>query len=146
MEMVGLVMVVVIIILGIVLYLAFSDKSPSLTGKAKDTQTYTSFLTALSETDVPSCGVAFSQVAGACLAGNPSLCDGKDPCVETQKAMREVLRHTLYRQGINYNLSLGKVENVSGCLANASEMYSPSIPVVYPGGGGSGKLTLSICP
>jgi hypothetical protein len=146
MEMIGLVFVVVIIVLGMFLYLRFSDSpSESIVRTAKEVQLYTSFLTALSETDVPDCGVPVSRVAAACLEDDADLCGGT-PCEALNNTINTIAEATLKRQGIRYDLRLEgtAVQAADRCNITVTSSYSPSIPIVTPSGI-PGKITLTVC-
>lgn len=147
MEMIGLVFVVVLIVVGIILYVSLSERNSSdgIVRTAKDVQTYTSFLTALAETDVPECGIPVSRVAAACLERDRNLCDG-DPCRALNDTIQLIAAATLKEQGLRYNLSLDQtsIQAYDRCNASAINAYAPSIPIVTPGGI-PGKITLTIC-
>jgi hypothetical protein len=140
--MFGLAFVVVIMVFGIVLYLYFS----SIPGtNVRPRQVYDdNFLTALSETDVPACGVTVTSLANDCVFRR-STCGG-NPCGVLQGVFDTVTNLTLEQAGLNYNLSLegSGVESVSRC--NSSDpavdlLSAPPHPILISGR----NITLSIC-
>lgn len=143
MEMVGLVFVVLIIVIGIILYVAFSNPADS-TGTTRQVQAYVSFITAFGETELPSCGLPAARVAQECAerpAGS-SICGGR-PCEELEEAMEAVLARTLKDQGIGYNMSLQGtgVQSVSGF--QCQNTYTATLPVGR--GNGGTVLLLQVC-
>lgn len=150
MEMIGLVFIVVIIVIGIVLYISSSNKvnRDDGTGQAQGVQKSTSFLTALAETRIPACGVPLSRVVQACV-NDEVFCDNGDPCKTLQRTFDKVAAHSLYEQGMKYNLSVEgtAVQNISGCNSssvNTRILAAPRQPIPLTNGQQT-YLVLSIC-
>jgi hypothetical protein len=146
MEMIGLVFVVVLLVLGIVLYLAFAGKTRSPT-TARQVQESNSFLTAIADTHIPACKVKFSEVAQSCAGGGFLPCS--NPCVELDFAVDRIANATLLREGRKYNLSLvGKdVMNYSDCESADPKTLITSAPqlAIVLGGGRVKQLSLAYC-
>jgi len=149
MEMVGLVFIVAIIVVGIILYITFSAKNSNDNGAgtASSYQRSTSFLVALTETDVLECGEPVSSVIKDCMLDDRSSCN--DPCKALNTTFNAVLNYTLTANFVKYNLSLeGKnVGNASDCDSadpNIETLGAPKQPVSL-GNGQSAYLVLTLC-
>lgn len=147
-EMIGLVFIVLLLVVGIVLYAKFAGKSQTGDRSTK-LQGAGSFLIALSETSVPSCGTSFSKVVSACALGK-SFCLTGDPCLEAQRTMELLASETLDKQGIAYNLSIQGTplavftDDCESANPAVDVLAAPNVEIVL-GGGTTRKMTLALC-
>ncbi|MBR9700259.1 hypothetical protein GOV11_00130 [Candidatus Woesearchaeota archaeon] len=161
-EMIGLVFIVVALLLGLLVYVKFSVivKNPAgdLVDRARDVQQTSSFLVALKETTVPNCGGApMERLARACIENDRSFCITGRPCDMLQELFENLVKVTLVKQGIKFNLSLEGTEvmvvstDVNGdldCVSADRSVDISSAPVgevVLSGGSGKGYIRLSMC-
>jgi hypothetical protein len=148
-EMIGLVFIVVLLVIGAVLYVRFSTADTSGTRAAQDMQGATSFLVAVKETTIPSCGASIERVAAACIERR-SLCPGSDPCSRLQDSLDALAHIALGERGVHYNLSIEGtgIEAVDGCRsgdARVDLVAAPRSPIVLSGGRSQRFLVLSVC-
>jgi len=144
MEMVGLVFVVVILVLGIVLYVSFSQ--PRGTNTAAQVMGQSSFLNAMLETQVPECGVSISRLAQACIQ-NEGFCG--DACDKVQFALDRIVNMTLIEQGVKYNISIegtGIMNYSSDCKSSDNRTrLGPGAQAFVTLNGGTRQLVLYTC-